>query len=192
MTLVGIDPERERSVSFVADDMSEGRFLESSDDRGLVVGRKLLDKGEAATLQQIARAAKEHAEGRQSGAIKPGLGSYVFQVLTGFPIEAWNPVEKKPVVVYTLLVMLGLLFEQTLDISDCGLDRFRVPARTHFPDVSGPAFIEMPLAGFMFTDGCADIADQDIRRADIELGHGGPESERDQQSYDNAESPRAP
>lgn len=69
-----------------------------------------LDKGEAATLQQIARAASEHAEGRASGTIKPGLGSYVFQVLTGFPIEAWNPVKKKPVVVYTLLVMLGVLF----------------------------------------------------------------------------------
>ena len=44
VTLVGIDPEREAPISFVADDMSEGRFIESRDDRGLVVGRKLLEK----------------------------------------------------------------------------------------------------------------------------------------------------
>ena len=42
--LVGIDPEHERGISFVARDMAEGRFLESRDDAGLVVGRKLLEK----------------------------------------------------------------------------------------------------------------------------------------------------
>ena len=46
VTLVGIDPEQERKVSFVADDMTEGRFLESRDDAGLVVGRKLVEKME--------------------------------------------------------------------------------------------------------------------------------------------------
>ena len=44
VTLVGIDPDQERGVSFVADDMTEGRFLESRDDKGLVVGRKLVEK----------------------------------------------------------------------------------------------------------------------------------------------------
>ena len=44
VTLVGIEPERERGISFVADDLTEGRFLESRDDRGLVVGRKLVEK----------------------------------------------------------------------------------------------------------------------------------------------------
>ena len=42
-TLVGIEPEREARISFVADDVVEGRFLESRDDRGLVVGRRLLE-----------------------------------------------------------------------------------------------------------------------------------------------------
>ena len=46
VTLVGIDPDQERRVSFVADDMTEGRFLESPDDKGLVVGRKLVEKME--------------------------------------------------------------------------------------------------------------------------------------------------
>ncbi len=44
VTLVGIDPERERLLSFVADDLAEGRFLEGSDDKGLIVGRKLLER----------------------------------------------------------------------------------------------------------------------------------------------------
>ncbi len=44
VVLVGIDPERERELSFVAGDMAEGRFLESPEDEGLVVGRKLLER----------------------------------------------------------------------------------------------------------------------------------------------------
>ena len=44
VTLVGIEPEREAGISFVADDVVEGRFLESRDDGGVVVGRKLLDR----------------------------------------------------------------------------------------------------------------------------------------------------
>jgi ABC-type lipoprotein release transport system permease subunit len=44
VVLVGIDPERERDLSFVAGDMAEGRFLESPEDQGLVVGRRLLER----------------------------------------------------------------------------------------------------------------------------------------------------
>jgi ABC-type lipoprotein release transport system permease subunit len=44
VVLVGIDPERERDLSFVAGDMADGRFLESPEDEGLVVGRKLLER----------------------------------------------------------------------------------------------------------------------------------------------------
>ncbi len=44
VVLVGIDPERERELSFVAGDMADGRFLESPEDEGLVVGRKLLER----------------------------------------------------------------------------------------------------------------------------------------------------
>ncbi len=42
-TLVGIDPEAETGLSFVADDIVEGRFLGSPDDKGLIVGRKMID-----------------------------------------------------------------------------------------------------------------------------------------------------
>lgn len=43
VTLIGIAPQEERRLSFVADDISDGRFLDGPDDRGLVVGRKMLD-----------------------------------------------------------------------------------------------------------------------------------------------------
>jgi ABC-type lipoprotein release transport system permease subunit len=53
VTLVGIEPERERDISFVADDVAEGRFLESRDDRGLVLGRKLVDKLETGLGKRV-------------------------------------------------------------------------------------------------------------------------------------------
>jgi ABC-type lipoprotein release transport system permease subunit len=45
LTLLGIDPDSERDLTFVDYDAVEGRFLSSSDDSGVVIGKKL-----AATL----------------------------------------------------------------------------------------------------------------------------------------------
>ncbi len=44
VTMLGIDPAAEREFSFVNYDEVEGRFLESVDDNGVVIGRKLADK----------------------------------------------------------------------------------------------------------------------------------------------------
>ena len=41
VTLLGVDPERERDLTFVDYDAVEGRFLESVDDTGVVIGKKL-------------------------------------------------------------------------------------------------------------------------------------------------------
>jgi ABC-type lipoprotein release transport system permease subunit len=41
VTLLGIDPAAERSFSFVDYDAVDGRFLESNDDNGIVIGAKL-------------------------------------------------------------------------------------------------------------------------------------------------------
>jgi len=38
--LLGVVPDGERELSFIADDIVEGRFLESPDDPGIVLGRK--------------------------------------------------------------------------------------------------------------------------------------------------------
>ena len=43
VTLLGIDPAAERSFSFVDYDAVDGRFLESRDDNGIVLGAKLAD-----------------------------------------------------------------------------------------------------------------------------------------------------
>jgi ABC-type lipoprotein release transport system permease subunit len=42
--LLGVDPAQESGVGFDPADLVEGRFLESEDDRGLVVGAKLLER----------------------------------------------------------------------------------------------------------------------------------------------------
>jgi ABC-type lipoprotein release transport system permease subunit len=44
VTLLGIDPAAEATVSFVVNDIVEGRFLEDSADSGVVVGKKLVEK----------------------------------------------------------------------------------------------------------------------------------------------------
>ena len=44
VTLFGIDPAAEAQITFVADDIAEGRYLEDEADSGIVIGRKLADK----------------------------------------------------------------------------------------------------------------------------------------------------
>jgi ABC-type lipoprotein release transport system permease subunit len=41
VTLLGVDPLRERDLTFVDYDAVEGRFLETADDSGVVIGKKL-------------------------------------------------------------------------------------------------------------------------------------------------------
>jgi ABC-type lipoprotein release transport system permease subunit len=41
VTLTGIVPARERGLSFIADTISQGHYLQASDDNGLLLGRKL-------------------------------------------------------------------------------------------------------------------------------------------------------
>ena len=44
VTLFGIDPAADGPISFLADDVVEGRFLEDETDSGVVIGLKLADK----------------------------------------------------------------------------------------------------------------------------------------------------
>jgi membrane associated rhomboid family serine protease/Zn-finger nucleic acid-binding protein len=37
---------------------------------------------------------------------KPGVVSYLFQLMSGFPIEVWNPLRQRPYLVYALIVLL--------------------------------------------------------------------------------------
>jgi ABC-type lipoprotein release transport system permease subunit len=53
VTLLGVDPKRERTLSFVADDVVEGRFLESGDDGGIVLGRRLVERLETGLGKRV-------------------------------------------------------------------------------------------------------------------------------------------
>jgi lipoprotein-releasing system permease protein len=44
ITLVGIDPEAERPLSFIGESIGEGRYLEGVDDRGVILGARLVEK----------------------------------------------------------------------------------------------------------------------------------------------------
>lgn len=44
VTLVGIDPARETGLSFIADSVTEGRYLESAGDKQVLLGRKLVEQ----------------------------------------------------------------------------------------------------------------------------------------------------
>jgi ABC-type lipoprotein release transport system permease subunit len=53
VTLIGVDPDTESEISFVARDMSEGRFLDGPGDDGVIVGRKLLSTLETGLGKRI-------------------------------------------------------------------------------------------------------------------------------------------
>ena len=47
VTLLGVDPDRERDLTFVSYDDVEGRFLSTTDDTGIVIGRAFALQDEA-------------------------------------------------------------------------------------------------------------------------------------------------
>jgi len=53
VTLVGIDPGSEVQISFLSDEPAEGRFLESVDDAGVLIGRKLTETLETGLGKRI-------------------------------------------------------------------------------------------------------------------------------------------
>ncbi len=53
ITLLGIDPEAERNLSFVNYDEVDGRFLQDATDTGIVIGRKLADTLETEVGKRI-------------------------------------------------------------------------------------------------------------------------------------------
>ena len=53
VTLVGIEPVRERGLSFIPDAVTEGRLLASPDDPGLLLGRKLAERLETGLGRRV-------------------------------------------------------------------------------------------------------------------------------------------
>lgn len=53
VTLVGIDPQREQGLSFIADSIVDGHYLQSPDDRHVLLGRKLVEQLQTRLGQRI-------------------------------------------------------------------------------------------------------------------------------------------
>jgi ABC-type lipoprotein release transport system permease subunit len=53
VTLVGIDPTRERGLSFIPEAITDGRYLDSADDPGLLLGRKLAERLETGLGRRV-------------------------------------------------------------------------------------------------------------------------------------------
>ncbi len=53
VTLVGIDPQREQGLSFIADSVVDGHYLQSPDDRHVLLGRKLVERLQTRLGQRI-------------------------------------------------------------------------------------------------------------------------------------------
>lgn len=53
VVLVGIEPQREQGLSFIATAVTDGRYLESPEDTGLLLGRKLADRLETALGRRV-------------------------------------------------------------------------------------------------------------------------------------------
>lgn len=66
-----------------------------------------LDPHEGGRLQRIVNA---HGHQRHQAEHHPSLKEYFFQLFTGMPIEVWNPVRTRPVVVQGLVAMLVAIY----------------------------------------------------------------------------------
>ena len=53
VTLVGIDPQQENGLSFIADSVTEGEYLAGVDDQHVLVGRKLIERLETKSGRRI-------------------------------------------------------------------------------------------------------------------------------------------
>lgn len=70
-----------------------------------------LDAREGQKLNEIVlQAGQSPDSGLSEFATHPGVGSYLFQLLSGFPMEVWNPVRRPPWLTYSLMAVLFALF----------------------------------------------------------------------------------
>ncbi len=80
-------------------------------DLCLECGGLWLDEHEMASLNQIGQRAIAAEDAEQKSELKSfNVITYLFQLLTGAPIEVWNPVRRTPYVLYLLIVSMVALF----------------------------------------------------------------------------------
>jgi len=70
VTLVGVDPVREKALSFIGDAVSKGRYLEESDPHGIIAGRALLEKFETRLGNKLVLMSQDASGGIASRAFR--------------------------------------------------------------------------------------------------------------------------
>jgi ABC-type lipoprotein release transport system permease subunit len=97
VTLVGIDPARERDLSFIASAAIDGRYLESPEDNGVLLGRKLAERLETQLGRRVVLMSQD---------VRNEIGDRGFRVVGIFDAE--------PEVVETSYVFVGRATAQTM------------------------------------------------------------------------------
>lgn len=70
---------------------------------------------EGKRLREIVMSAGQQKETHLSEfASSPGIGTYLFQLLSGLPIEVWNPRHRRPTLTLAMIGLLGGIFVLTL------------------------------------------------------------------------------
>jgi ABC-type lipoprotein release transport system permease subunit len=70
--IVGIDPDRERHVSILADAVQEGRFLSAAEPHQILVSRRLADKLQKGTGKKVVLLSQQLGDELGSGAFRIG------------------------------------------------------------------------------------------------------------------------
>ncbi len=117
VTLLGIEPDKELLLGFDPADIVEGRFIESVDDQGLVVGRKLLDRLETRLGNRVVIMSQDpHNEIADRGLRIVGVFKSDLQMLEESQIYAGLGTVQKLLNIHgrvSELAVVGANFEQT-------------------------------------------------------------------------------
>ena len=135
VTLVGIDPARERDLSFLTKAVKEGRMLMDGNDPGIVLGRKLAERLETALGRRVVLLSQDSAN---------KIADRGFRVAGIF--------ESQPQMIETAYVFIGLAQAQQLlhmpgAVSEIGLitpDRNRLDAALDRLRVAAPQLDVQP------------------------------------------------
>lgn len=60
VTLLGIDPQQEQGLSFIADSVIAGRYLKGIDDKGIIIGKKLAERLETRLGKRVVLMSQDH------------------------------------------------------------------------------------------------------------------------------------
>ncbi|MCK5662765.1 MAG: ABC transporter permease [Thiotrichaceae bacterium] len=61
VTLLGIAPAQEQALSFIADAVTDGRYLNNVEDKGIILGRKLVERLETGLGKRVVLGSQNHS-----------------------------------------------------------------------------------------------------------------------------------